>query len=94
MPLTTDFFTDQIIDLQDMSFREESIMSKGDSVPNWVLWFTAENNPRFTCRSCAKLVEPVLQVAQSLHIDQPEANYFVGKVNCVDPMSSKICIRM
>ena len=55
LEITSKFFFEQIINPQDLTFHTESIMNTNDeekTEPNWVLWMTAENNPRFSCRKC------------------------------------------
>jgi len=95
MPLTSDFFFEQIVSKDDYTFHEQSILAVDidgrKEVPKWVLWFTAESNPNFRCGKCTKMVEAVLGVANELQIERPELNFRVGKVNCVTLEAGRIC---
>jgi len=89
--MNTELFTDQIVSTEKQMIRTENIFQTEDGVPSWLIYFTAEDNPNYKCPRCEKLLPQVHQLAQELQINQPEANFKVAKVNCVDPESGKIC---
>lgn len=59
LPITSEFVREQIIDMEGMVYRDDSIM-KGmqdeDKMPNWLIFFTGES-----CSLCMK-VEPQLNL--------------------------------
>jgi len=71
MLLTTDFFFGEIVKKEELKYHEKSIFASSSEsglpqVPNWVIWFTVENNPHYKCEKCKRLGIPMMKVASEL----------------------------
>lgn len=91
LPITSDFFFEQIIDKSSQNYIQENIFSTEQGVPNWLFLFTVDNSERFNCNKCGKLLANFKDLAEHLQLEQPQANYKVGTVMCNTLEAARLC---